>query len=410
MHPHAQAAAAPREALIDTLRGLALFGILLVNIQAYTWGVTGPTLGVITELSTVADKATVLATALVLEYKVYPIFCFCFGYGFATMARRWAWQAGQPSGVDREDRFRRRMRFLLWAGTVHGVFIWFGDVLSRYALAAWFIAPHIGARPKTIIKQLRFWAMVLVGVTAFSAVAAWIIGSPDPDTDNAAAARELMDAAFETYVYGGLWAQCKARLSDYLIVMFSWLFVFPQAVLLFLLGALVCQLGWLRHPQRFLHRWKAVARWSGVIGIPLALAFTWHAWHFANHSTEAPGVWAVLVLTAAPTLSAAYVAVLAINAHTPLGNTLARIFAPAGRMALTNYLAQSVLMGFVMSAAPFGVPQEWRLGLGVAERGQFVIALAACGIFAMQLVFSHYWMSRHAQGPMEMLWRRYTYR
>ena len=64
----------PRDELIDALRGLALFGILAVNIQSFMWGVGSPSLGVLQESSRMADVVTLFLTALLLEYKFYPLF------------------------------------------------------------------------------------------------------------------------------------------------------------------------------------------------------------------------------------------------------------------------------------------------------------------------------------------------
>lgn len=78
----------PRDPLIDALRGFALFGILAVNIQGYVTGLSAPSLGILSSQSTRADHHTVLLTAFLFEFKFYPIFSFCFGYGFAVQTRR----------------------------------------------------------------------------------------------------------------------------------------------------------------------------------------------------------------------------------------------------------------------------------------------------------------------------------
>lgn len=397
-----------RHALIDALRGLALFGILLVNIQSYCWGVGGPTLGILTERNSLADQLTVLATAFLLEFKIYPLFCFCFGYGFAVMARRWAWRDGHPSGVDVETRFRRRLGFMLWMGLAHGLFIWFGDILARYAMAAWFMAPHMRARPRRLVRLLRMWSIALIATTVLSVLMVVVMGTPEPGVDQEALIDGVIANSFETYVYADAMPQLAQRMGDYLTILFGWLFLFPQAVVLFLLGALVCQLGWLRNPARHLARWRAIGFWSLIAGLPLAALFAHHAWRLANTPTLAPTAWEVIVLSAAPVLSPAYVAALALSAASHTGKWLVHVFAPAGRMALTNYLTQSVAMAFMMSTAPFGLVDG--SGLGLAESGQFVIALSACALFAAQLVFSHWWLRHHTQGPMEALWRRHTYR
>ena len=72
-----------RDPLVDALRGLALFGILAVNIQCFVTGLDVPSLGILDSRSSFADHCVILLTALLLEFKFYPLFCFCFGYGFA---------------------------------------------------------------------------------------------------------------------------------------------------------------------------------------------------------------------------------------------------------------------------------------------------------------------------------------
>jgi uncharacterized protein len=133
-----------RENIIDALRGFALFGILIVNIQSFAWGVGAPTMGMLWEDATWLDEATIWLTAFIFEYKIYPLFCFCFGYGFAVMAKRWRY-AGL-NAIQVKARFNRRLNFMLVLGLFHGIVIWFGDILARYALAA-----H-GERPARIAQ------------------------------------------------------------------------------------------------------------------------------------------------------------------------------------------------------------------------------------------------------------------
>ena len=75
--------------------------------------------------------------------------------------------------------------------------------------------------------------------------------------------------------------------------------------------------------------------------------------------------------------------------------------APAGRLALTNYVAQSVAMGLLLSG--------WGFGLA-ASLGRTELALLALAIVAAQLIASRAWLARFGEGPMEALWRRSTYR
>jgi uncharacterized protein len=99
-------------------------------------------------------------------------------------------------------------------------------------------------------------------------------------------------------------------------------------------------------------------------------------------------------------MALAYVAAFALLAPLTIGKILVRLLAPLGRMALSNYLLQT----FAMSVLLMGY------GFGLANAGQFAIALMAIGVFVAQAAFSHWYLRHHAQGQMERLWRRYTQR
>jgi uncharacterized protein len=105
---------------------------------------------------------------------------------------------------------------------------------------------------------------------------------------------------------------------------------------------------------------------------------------------------------AALILAAGYSAGIVVAIHTPLGKRLFSVFAPAGRMALTNYLAQGLVYAFVI----FGAGP----GLGLAGRiGTSQVILICIAFFALQVAFSHWWLARYRFGPMEWLWRALTY-
>ena len=110
----------------------------------------------------------------------------------------------------------------------------------------------------------------------------------------------------------------------------------------------------------------------------------------------------ILRSPAALLLAAGYCAGIVLALQRPWGRRVFGIFAPVGRMALTNYLAQGLLYAFVM----FGVGP----GLGLAGRIGSAAVLAICiAFFAFQTAFSHWWLARYRFGPMEWVWRTLTY-
>jgi uncharacterized protein len=385
-----------REGLIDALRGAALLGILLVNIQSFAWGITAPSMGVLWDDAAVLDSLTIYLTSLFLEYKIYPIFCFCFGYGFAIMARRWR-LASIGNNAIAVQRFKRRLNFMLVLGLVHGSLIWFGDILARYALAGHFLVSYIGKGPRVLLGGIKRWAMITIAVTVIGGVLSALSSAPPSLTD--AEVEEIMKV-FDVYARGDYLSTMLPRLYDYLWVLASWLLLFPQAILIFLIGALVAQMGWLRAPTKHIRKWRIVLISSLAAGVPLSIVFANHALDWASDPSLIPSTATSLALALAPLLSPAYIAAAALLATTPFGLRVTRFIAPTGRLALTNYLMQSILMLVLLSG----------VGLGLADQGQFVVAMIAVSIWSVQLIFSRLYLRHYRQGPAEYCWRRYTYR
>jgi uncharacterized protein len=161
--------------------------------------------------------------------------------------------------------------------------------------------------------------------------------------------------------------------------------------------------GWITRARDFLPRWRWLARWILPLGLALEGAATllsespllpdWPHRHFLG---------LVVHLLAAPVLATGYVSALVVAYHGKLGAKLLAPIAACGRMALTNYLAQGFVIGFVL----FGV------GPGLALAGK-IGATALLGIvivtYAAQIAFSTWWLRRFAYGPVEWLWRALTY-
>lgn len=380
-----------RAPLIDALRGLALLGILLVNIQSFSNGIYAPSLGILEATSSVADRLALLLTAALLEYKFYPIFCFCFGYGFAVQSRKWV-----ARGWDAKTLFSRRLTFMLVLGVLHGVLIWFGDILSRYALVGFILRRHIGKGPVRILGLLRFWGFITILIGLVYAFMMLLVG------DDAAMTAEGIDkmcAAQHIYLNGTWFAVSQQRLSDYLFVTMGFLALFPQVMVLFLLGALCAHMGWLRHPQKASGLWRRVLIVSLAVGLPMNVIFTFTTYSEAFRPGAMPGFWHTLSGLMMPFMAASYVATLALMSRSRVGQWLVAIFAPAGRLALSNYILQSLVLSFLL----YGYGAGWGSGLRQAD-----LALLACALYAGLLTASHAYARTGLAGPLEALWRRYV--
>jgi len=98
--------------------------------------------------------------------------------------------------------------------------------------------------------------------------------------------------------------------------------------------------------------------------------------------------------------SLGYVGMVVLMLHSDRGSSRISVLAPAGRMALTNYILQSVVSAFIFfgyGLGQWGMPRAWQL--------VYVVVF-----FALQVAFSRWWLARYRYGPLEWLWRGFTYR
>lgn len=387
-----------RQLRIDALRGLAVFGILLVNVWSFVWGFETLRYGVLPADATLADILSVAFVAFFAEQKFYPIFAFLFGAGFALVTQSTRRRTG--SWGDAKRLYRRRLQWLLACGVLHGTLIWFGDILTLYAIAGfWVLMGLVGARLRTVTASLRNWALVfgLLLLTGFF-LNLWLLNGNELQAQGRAM-YDSVQTSHLVYTQGTLAAIAWQRLNDYVAVTMQSILIVPHVAILFLLGVLAVRLRWLTQPERHQKLWRRVLAIGLLIGIPFNL------------------MWATMILGEAidplhpvrldyslyswlpvggASLAAAYVAAFML-AGGGIMRHLQHWLAPVGRMALTNYLMQSLLCALLLQGAGFG------LGAKLPPAGWLAIAGA---IMLAQLFFSRWWLSHHRQGPVEYLHRR----
>ncbi len=382
---------AARSQRIDALRGLAVFGIMLVNVWGFVYGFS--LYHYSAEVLSGADRLAVFVVAAFAEQKFYPIFAFLFGAGFAlqTGPRR----APGPALDAVKATYRRRLTWLLWCGLLHGCLLWFGDILFAYSLTGFWLVRKAGQPLAELARSLRL-LLIVNGVIIVLYVTGSVLAS-DFALADMAGQRADMQAEFIGFTQGS-WAEAAVlRLQNFGINVSGFVMFIPRLALLFLLGVFAVRLGWLTRPERHRAFWRKVLLAGLVVGLPFNLL--WAAVATADlvaplHPPPGFAFMTAMLDVGGPLLASAIVAAFM------LGRARARAWlAPVGRMALTNYLSQSVLLMLLL--------QGFGLGLGAVLSQAALVALCAA-IMLMQLLWSRWWLSHHTQGPMEALWRRYT--
>jgi uncharacterized protein len=381
-----------RIAALDVVRGVAVGGILFANVLVFFGLLFAPAELLATLPNRAANGVALFFGHVFVEGKFYSIFSLLFGIGFGLQLWR--------GGGDAVPHFRRRLRILLAIGALHAVLLWAGDILMVYALLG-FTLPWFARR--TDRSLLRWVAGLLAAPTVLYLVACglwWLVG-PDSTAGGGMAPPPGMLARFEAIGTGGV---PEAFIGNLLFLAGRWfdLFLgvrFPKVLGMFVLGLWVVRRGIALDPgghRAVLVRWRVLG-WS--IGLPANIVAAWslHHWSYLP-PTLGGAIGVVMQAVGVPMLALGYAATIALwvtDARRGIG-----IFGPMGRMALTNYLMQSVIC--VVLSYGFGFGLWWRVGAATA----MAIAVA---IILIQLPLSSWWLSRHRHGPMEQLWRRLTY-
>lgn len=390
---------AERIELLDALRGFALLGILLVNMELFSdsfyVALTGPR-----HHDALSDQIAARLVSFFAERKFYTIFSFLFGVGAAIQLTRITARNRRFGAF-----FCRRMIILLGIGLAHSIFVWEGDILTNYALMGLFLPLFARRRQLTVLV----WAVVLISVPiVINQGSGSVVGIVSLIPESADQMDEALESEFEDWwdeaetddqIYGsGDYLSIVARRCHNLLWESAYSLVYMPAFLgLFLLGFWTGRMGALQQPLNH-KRCLVAAAWvlTGT-GLLLNLAC------LAGEGSEGLFWYIIedtLMTIGGLTLGLGYVALVALAWQRRPGSTPWRLLAPVGRMALTNYLLQSMI----------GTTLFYGYGLGwYGESGPAFNLAIALAIFALQIPFSHWWLRRFPIGPAEWLWRRLTY-
>ncbi|MFF4623525.1 DUF418 domain-containing protein [Nonomuraea jabiensis] len=382
--PNARLAAA-RIASVDALRGFALLGILVVNIAFLA---SGYRMAGMAEpaFQSPLDWTVRFTVTLLVENKFYLLFSFLFGYSFTLQVDSAARQ-GRPFG----PMFLRRLAGLLLIGLAHAVLLFPGDILTTYAAVGLALLIFRKLRPKAaVVLAVMLTAMLALGFVLLALLATFGLDMGGTVADSAAEATKADTALAASALQ--IISEHLRKLS--LIIVFRVLFQGPAVLAACLIGLAVGKLGAMRDLSAHTGTLRKL-QWTGfTVGLAGAFVYTTSAWHGTMHK-----FWGEAVdLVTAPLLAAAYAATfLRLLPYMP---RIARALAAPGRMALSNYLAQSLICSLIFTG----------YGLALVDRVSPPLeVLIALGVFVCQVFYSHWWLKRHRYGPVEWLLRFLTY-
>ncbi len=366
---------------VDVLRGFALLGILVVNI---TFAASGYPIHVTQDpaYGSGLDHAVHWFSSTFLDMKFYLLFSFLFGYSFTLQM-----QSAERAGASFRPRMRRRLAGLFVLGALHGVFLITGDILAVYGLIGLVLLKLRGVKDRTaLIVAGGIYAYLFVSMGA-SALFMDTSSMFDP-----AAAQEAARATTEGLAggWGSVIAEHLKALPLYGLSQVT--MQGPTTLAMFLLGMVAGR----RRLLAGITGREPVLRTIQLVGFPVGIIGG--AVYASGGGNGDTGAVLASVLTA-PFLAAAYGATLLRLVHSERGRRIGDALAPAGRIALTNYIGQSVATMAIFTGVGFGL---------VGEVSPLETMLIAFAIFAAQVVVSRWWLERFAYGPAEWALRAVT--
>jgi uncharacterized protein len=384
--------------VIDALREFAILGILIGNMQWFSgYGVMPPA---VAALGSASDHIIHFLIHFFVEGKFYSIFSFLFGFGFALQIAK-----AEARGDLKASLFKRRLFWLLIIGLVHAYFIWAGDILSIYALTGFILILFRRKSNRSIIKWvIGFWlAPILVYVLLYIL----FISYAPPDVNivpDAAKQFEGWNAAAREVSQGSYWHIFTTYNLQYVLFRYVGLFAemrWTKLLAMFLLGFYAYRRGIfqnLTEHKSFIRRVLIYGLIFGLIG-NIVLSYTMLiAPPFPPNALGIAGTIGYVI--GVPSLALFYVAAIATLWQKNARHRVLSVFVPVGRMALTNYLMQSIICVVLFYGYGFGLYGTFRATAAT---------LTALVIFIFQIMFSALWLKYFNYGPMEWVWRQLTY-
>ncbi|MBK7374708.1 MAG: DUF418 domain-containing protein [Ferruginibacter sp.] len=394
-----------REIFMDVLRGFAILGIFIANLNGLSWynpegKITSPYL-----LPGWDHKMSFLHHMLI-EGKFYSIFSLLFGWGIALQIKR-----GIANGIDPMPTVKRRLLFMLLLGFMH-LLIWNGDIVFFYALLSFILLPLRKFSNKILL--ITGTILILSPILLYWLKMTWpVINRPaelliqaginaEGVLVNIKSEEEFMNMMH----HGSWWDQLKGNIGGIFFRYQYLVFVsrVPKVLGMFLIGYVLGRSDFYKN----IGQHKKTVYWIIGIGLALGLPANYFlADYMSNHMGEywqlkTKGLYQTIAyaLGVVP-LSLAYVGLFMLSFQRTAGKKILSVLAPVGKMAFSNYILHSLIGNFVF------------LGAGLDYMGQVgpvYYSLFGIAVFIVQIILSKTWLKYFNYGPVEWVWRSATYK
>jgi uncharacterized protein len=389
---------------LDTVRGIAVMGILAMNIVAFAMPFPAYTNPAAYGGDTGINLASWFFNLVLIDGKMRGLFSMLFGASTLLVIER-----ATRSGRGGAAAHYARMVVLLLFGCLHFYFLWFGDILALYALSGMILYFFRDKAPKSLVRWgVGFMAisMLFFGLIAWSAMVAGSSRLPPRASSELMESRRTVEhevganspkIAEDLKLYKSGYATIvRSRLVDRATEPFASIFSFGfETLALMFFGMALFKNGF------FTGAWDAARyrRWAvrgALISIP-ALALL--GWWIIRTGFDAAWIFGGFISFSAPfdtLMATVWAAVVILWVKHGGASALKARVAAAGRMAFTNYLATSLVMTTIF----------YGYGLNLfGEVNRAALWIPVLGMWGLMLLWSKPWLDRFYYGPLEWLWR-----
>ena len=394
-------ASSDRIQLLDVLRGFALFGVLVANIF---WSFNG--------FSFVSPQRALQLTASPIDAGVYYfirffidkkfiyLFSLLFGFGFAVQVMR-----AEEKGSNIAVFYSRRQLILFFIGMAHLLLFWHGDILHVYALCGLFVLAFARSKGRTLLVSavaLTAGAVLLMIIAiGIQALASAMMGTGALDTTLDETRRQFSNQVLAAFAHGSYGDMLQWNAKVYFGSIVGLLYIFPLTAGRFLLGFYAGRRRLFNNVAANLPLFRKLLWWSLPIGLVSSALFVVGTEMMRAEVIDG-SVWRLLLIIPTEVSSFAlclfYVATLTLLYQRATWQKRLSVLAPLGRMALTNYLTQTLLCLLIF----YGGGQ-------IGQTGPARCLLIALVIYSAQVILSTLWLTRFQMGPVEWLWRTLSY-
>lgn len=389
---------------LDAIRGVAVMGILAMNIVAFAMPFSAYVNPLAGGPVATLDLATWFFNFVFIDSKMRGMFSMLFGASTLLVI-----QSAEAGGRSAAGAHYSRMIWLAIFGLIHFYFIWFGDILSLYAICGLLLFAFRGLS----VKALVIWAITFFVIAIGLLGSGWLMfalaeaGKLPPEAmaqvhDGLAAMNADMgpgsasyakDVALHLGSYGQIVADKlgeKAGEPFIQALMFLW-----ETMGLMLIGMALFKSRMLTgdwEPARY-RKWALT---GFLIGIPPLVGLAWYQYANGFSAVSTFGASLSLSVPFDVAMTVGWAALIMLLIKTAASDAVRARLAATGRMAFTNYLMTSIVMTTIFYGYGFGL---------FGSVGRAALYLFCFGMWAAMLLWSKPWLDRFNYGPLEWIWR-----